>query len=71
MSEYKGHEMNNRIWESVRTNSDILTVRYNGLQLHQWSYRATIEIKKAMVHKDVVCKRFERLGLTQPEQFII
>jgi hypothetical protein len=71
MSEYKVDEMYNRIWESVKTNSDLLTVKYNGLQQHQWSYRATIEIKKAMVHKDVVCKQFERIGLTPPEKYII
>ena len=63
--------LQNIIWESIRTNSDILTVKYNGLQLHQWEYRATSEIKKSMVHKNVICRQFEKIGLEPPVKYII
>lgn len=71
MSEYKAAEMYNRIWYAIRTQSDLLTVKYNELQLHQWEYKATNEIKKTMVHKVVVCRQFERIGLEPPKEYLI
>lgn len=71
MNEYKVDEMYNRIWYAIRTQADLLTVKYNELQPHQWECRATAEIKKSMVHKKRMCKEYEKLGLTPPAQYII
>ena len=68
---YKTDEMYNRIWYSIKAQADLLTVKYNELQPHQWECMATDEIKKSMVHKVVTCRQFERIGLTPPKQYII